>query len=47
MSELRDGGSKILDMQGSGDLKVMMWRGTSGVGKCRWDDSSKGDAGDD
>jgi len=25
--------AKILDMQGSGDLKVMMWKGTGGVGK--------------
>jgi len=47
MSESRDGGSKILDVQGSGDLKAMTWRGTSGVGKCRWDDGGEGDAGDD
>jgi len=25
--------AKILDMQGNGDLKAMMWRGTGGVGK--------------
>jgi len=47
MSESRDGGSKILDVQGSGDLKAMTWRGTSGVGKCRWDDGGEGNAGDD
>jgi len=47
MSELRDSSSKILDVQGSRDLKATMWRGTSGVGKCRWDDSGEGDAGDD
>ena len=42
MSELRDGSSKILDVQGSRDLKATTWRGTSGVGKCRWDDSGEG-----
>jgi len=47
MSESRDGSSKILDMQGSGDLKVTTWRGTSGIGKCRWDDSGEGDVDDD
>ena len=47
MSELRDGSSKILDMQGSGDLKATTWRGTSGIGKCRWDNGGKGDAGDE
>jgi len=47
VSKLRDDSSKILDVQGSGDLKAMTWRGTSGVGKCRWDDSGEGDAGDD
>jgi len=47
ISKLRDSGSKILDVQGSRDLKAMTWRGTSGVGKCRWDDSGEGDAGDD
>jgi len=47
MSELRDSSSKILDMQGSGDLKGMTWRGTSGIGKCRWDDGGKGNVDDD
>jgi len=47
MSKSRDSGCKILDMQGSRNLKATMWRGTSGVGKCRWDDGGEGDAGDD
>ena len=43
MSELRDNGSKILDMLGSRDLKVTIWRGTGGVGKWGWGEGNVGD----
>jgi len=39
--------AKILDMQGSGDLKATTWRGTGGVENGRRDKGSKGDAGND
>jgi len=34
-------------MQGSGDLKATMWRGTGGIGKWRWVEGGEGNAGDD
>jgi len=39
--------AKILDMQGSGDLKVTMWSGTGGVENGRRDKGGEGNAGND